>query len=304
MSFTVVVIGLAAGTMLVLALAMSFVLGWANHAFHVETDPRVDAVNDVLPAANCGACGYVGCNEYAEAVVLEGESINLCTVGGASCAKQIADILGVEVEETWPYRAVIHCAADNTQRKGMHPYLGEMSCAAANVISGVQGCTYGCLGFGDCEEACDFDAINMRNGLAEIDYEKCTGCKACAKVCPRNIITMVPFKAERMLVVACSNKDFGADVKKVCTIGCIGCKQCARQSDLFEVENNLAVIDYNHYDPDNADFEPVFEKCQMETLVWVGKPTEKDQEAVADEEAPHRVEADFKTTVDNTEWWG
>ena len=108
---TWIVILLAAGTMVLLAVVMSIVLGWANRAFHVEVDPRVVAIQDVLPDANCGGCGYVGCNEYAGAIVKNNAPPNLCTVGGAGCIAAIAEVLGVEVEETWPYRAVVHCAA-------------------------------------------------------------------------------------------------------------------------------------------------------------------------------------------------
>ncbi len=301
---TIVIIALAATTMLILAIAMSFVLGWANQAFHVEVDPKIVKVNDVLPGANCGGCGYVGCNDYAEAVVLTGESVTKCPVGGSSCASSIADILGVEVEDSWPYKAVIHCAADETQRKGRLEYKGEKTCAAANVIAGIQGCTYGCLGFGDCVEACNFDAMELSKALPRVLYEACTGCGACAKVCPRNIITMAPFKAEQMLVIACSNADFGAEVKAVCEIGCIGCKLCAKANDLFSMEGNLPVLDYDRYDPSTADFTEALDKCRMESLITVGVPSAAQKEAVADEELPERIEADFKTTVDDTEWRG
>ncbi len=302
--FTWVVISLAAGTMLLLAIAMSFILGWANQAFHVEVDPKIIQVNDVLPGANCGGCGYVGCNEYAEAVVLNGESVSKCPVGGASCAEAVAAVMGVEVEQSWPYKAVIHCGADFDQRKGRMDYVGEKTCSAANVISGIQGCTYGCLGFGDCVVACTFDAMLLKNGLPEVIYDKCTGCGACAAACPRNIITMVPFKAERIMVVACCNKDFGGEVKAVCEVGCIGCKACTKVNDLLEMDGNLPVLNYDVYDPAATDFSDALHKCPMDSLVFVGTPTEADKQAVADEEIPDRVEADFKTTADEAEWRG
>ena len=295
---------LAAGTMLVLALAMAYILGWANTAFHVDVDPRIEAAIDILPAANCGGCGYVGCSEYAEALVKDGEVVTKCTVGGAGCAADLGQLLGVEVEETWPYRAVIHCAATYEQRLGRMPYSGEPTCAAANVISGIQGCTYGCLSLGDCGRACEYDAIHTVDGKTEVDYDKCTGCGACARACPRNIITMVPFKAEQMMVVGCSNKDFGKEVTTVCTVGCIGCSACAKVDELFQVEGNLSEISYETYEPETHDFEPVLDKCPRKSLVLVGKPSEKDLAAVADEELPERIEADFKTTVDDTEWRG
>lgn len=301
---TWIVIVLAAGTMVLLAVAMSIVLGWANRTFHVEVDPQVEAIQEVLPGANCGGCGYVGCNEYAEATVKGDAAPNLCTVGGASCTAAVSEILGVETEETWPYRAVVHCAATYEQRLGRNPYLGEPTCTAANVISGVQACVYGCLGFGDCVTACDYDAIHAVDGLVVVDYDKCTGCGACARVCPRNIITMVPFKAERMMVVACANKDFGNDVRTVCSVGCIGCKACERVEELLQITDNVPTVDYDNYDPVTATFEAAVDKCPRESLLFVGKPSAEDLAAVADEELPDRIEADFKTTADDAEWRG
>ena len=296
---------LAGATMLVLALFMAYVLGWASRALHVEVDPRVERVIGALPGANCGACGFVGCSEYAEAFVAGDAPPDKCPVGGESCAQEIAAILGVEVEQSWPFRPAVHCGATYEQRLGRSDYRGEMTCVSANIVSGVQGCTYGCTGFGDCREACDFDAVHIIDGLATIDYDKCTGCGACARACPRNIISMVPFKAERMLVVTCSNKDFGKDVKAVCKVGCLGCKACQRASDLFTVEENLSRIDYDKYDPDKmAEVNVALEKCPMKRIVVAGKPSEKDLAAVADREVPEIVTGDFKTTVDETEWHG
>jgi len=304
MMLTITVIALASVTMLVLATIMGAVLGWANRAFHVEVDPRVVAIDDALPAANCGGCGFVGCTDYAEAVVHEGAGVDLCAPGGSGVTEAIAEIMGVEVEQSWPYRAVVHCAATWEKRLLRHPYQGEPTCAAANLIADVQGCTYGCLGLADCEQVCDYDAIHVVEGLARVDYEECTGCGACIDACPRHIISRIPFKAELVLVVACSNKDFGAEVKQVCRVGCIGCKACSRFSDLIQIEENLPTLDYDQYDPVANDFTQSLQKCPMESLVWVGKPTAADLAAVAEEELPDRIEAEFETTVDQAEWRG
>jgi len=299
------IIILAVGTMLVLAIFMAYVLGWANKAFHVEVDPRVEAAMAALPGANCGGCGFVGCAEYAEAVVAQTAPVDKCPVGGSACAEELAEILGVEVAQSWPRRPVVHCGATYAQRLGRTEYRGEQTCTTANLIAGVQACTYGCLGFGDCTRACDFDAIHQIDGLATVDYDRCVGCGACAAACPRNIVTMVPFKTERMLVVTCSNKDFGKDVKAVCKVGCIGCKACQRASELFTVEDNISRIDYDQYDPDRMEAGSLaFDKCPMKRLMFVGKPSPGDLAAVADEEAPEIVQADFKTTVDKTDWQG
>ncbi len=300
-----VILGLAAATMLAMALVLSFVLGWANQTFHVEVDPRVDAVIEVLPGANCGGCGYVGCGEYAEAIVLEDAPVNLCTVGGESCTKTLADVMGVDASVSYPWRPVVHCGATSEDRLGKSPYLGEQRCGPANLVTDIQGCTYGCLGFGDCTRACDFDAIHIKKGLAQVDYEKCVGCGACAKACPRNIITMAPFKTDRMLVVQCSNQDAGKDVKSVCKVGCLGCKACERTSNLFTIDNNLSTINYDHYTLENLETGlAAAKKCPRNRLVFVGIPSEKDIMEAAEEDLPSVVRPDFKTTVDDTEWRG
>ncbi len=300
-----VTIGLSAGVLLAMAMALGYVLGWADRKFRVEVDPRVVQVIDVLPGANCGGCGYVGCGEYAEAVVLEHEAVNKCVVGGQRCALDVALIMGVEVGETLPYRPIVHCGAHYEDRLGRYEYHGEPRCSAANLVTGVQSCTYGCLGFGDCQRACRFDAIHVVDGLATVDYQSCVGCGACAKACPRNIITITPFKSEQVLAVACSNKDKGRDVMAVCRVGCIGCGACARISSLFKLEDNLSTIDYDAYTPEcSLEVMEACKKCPRKRLVFVGIPTPEDRRKARDLEAPDVVEPDFKTTVDDTEWRG
>ena len=300
---TIVTIGLSAGTMLGMAVLFTYILGWANKRFRVGVEPRVLAVIDALPGANCGGCGYVGCGEYAEAVVGEHEAVSRCTVGGQDCAVAVASIMGLEVGETLPYRPIVHCGARYEDRLGRHPYRGENQCSAANLVTGVQGCTYGCLGFGDCTLACQFDAIHVIDGLATVDYDACVGCGACAKVCPRNIITITPFKFEQMLAVTCSNKDRGKDVMAVCLVGCIGCGACARASNLFVLQDNLSTIDYDAYSTEcTLDLEEVCKKCKRNQLVFVGRPSADDKEKSRGLDAPEVVEPDFKTTVDDIEW--
>lgn len=291
--------------MLVLASFSGYLLGLANKVFHVEVDPRIDAVNAALPGANCGGCGFVGCMPYAEAVAAGKALPDKCTVGGASVAEAVAKIMGVEVKPSWPYRPVVHCRAHTSDKFGRTEYRGEQTCAAANIVGSIQGCAYGCLGLGDCVRACDYDAIHIVDGLATVDYEKCVGCGACARACPRNIISMTPFKRGRMLAVACSNKDFGKDVKAVCKVGCIGCTACSRTSDIFKMEGKIARIDYDKYDPDQLESARVaLSKCPARAIVEIGEPTPEDLAKVADEEAPAIAQADFKTTVDKTDWHG
>ena len=302
---TILTIALSAATLLGLAVVFAYILGWADQAFRVVTDPRLDAVVDALPGANCGGCGFVGCGEYAEAVVDGQTGVNLCTVGGASCTAALAKIMGVKATPSYPFRPIVHCGARYDDRLLRSDYQGVPRCATANLVAGVQGCVYGCLGFGDCVRACEYDAIHVVKGLATVDYDKCVGCAACARVCPRNIITINAFKTDRMLAVLCSNLDAGKDVKRVCKVGCLGCRACERTSDLFKVENNLSTINYETYAQSN--FEDVLKatkKCPRNRLVFVGKPSSADIAAVADEELPDVVTPDFKTTVDDTEWRG
>lgn len=302
---TWVTISLSAATMVTMAVLLTSILGWANKKFHVDVDHRVLDIISALPGANCGGCGYVGCGEYAEAVALEHESVSKCTVGGQSCAQNVAAIMGVAVTEVLPYRPIVHCGAHFEDRLGRNDYQGEIRCSAANLVTDVQGCTYGCLGFGDCSRACNYDALQVIDGLATVDYEKCVGCGACAKVCPRNIITITPFKSERMLAVSCSNKDKGKDVIAVCNVGCIGCGACARTSNLFTLVDNLSTFDYDAYTPEcSLEVLEACNKCKRQRLVFVGKPTTDDLENAKGLEAPTLVEPDFKTTVDDTEWRG
>lgn len=302
---TTVTVILAAAVLLLLAIAMSSVLGWASNAFHVPVDKRIEEINEVLPAANCGGCGYVGCNEYAEAVVVGGEDVTLCPVGGSGTADELGQIMGIEVVDSWPQRPVIHCVAKREQRYQQSEYRGgELTCHAANMVAGIQGCPYGCLGYGDCERVCEYDALDIIDGLAVINYDKCTGCGKCVSACPRNIISNVPFKSERILAVTCSNKDFGNVVREMCEVGCIGCKACARViKGLITMKDNLPQMNMDAYKPE-LELQEVQNKCPREALVWIGKPTEADLRATEDEEAPRRAEADFKTTVDDAEWRG
>ncbi len=301
-----VTIGLSATTLFGMAIVISYILGWANKAFHVEVDPRITSISECLPGANCGGCGYVGCGDYAEAVVETGASVDKCPVGGAACATAIAEVMGVQVGESFPQRPIIHCGAHTHEKKMMTEYRGEKTCRAVNMVAGVQGCTYGCLGYGDCARACNYDAIHVIDGLATVDYEKCVGCGACGLVCPRNIITITPFKASKVLAVSCSNKDSGKDVMSVCEVGCIGCKACARVApELISMEGGLSTIHYEKYSRECAeDILKACEKCPKSRLVFVGMPSKTDLEETKDLDLPDVVEPDFKTTIDDTEWWG
>jgi len=271
-NLSIVTVLLASTVLGALAIAMGCVLGWANRIFHVDVDATVEAILNALPGANCGACGFLGCAEYAEAVAKREAAVDLCIPGGARCAEKLAEIMGVEFSEVVPYRAVVHCSACEKQRLHRSEYRGESTCVAANLVAYVQGCTYGCLGLGDCVRACPHDAIHIRDGLARVDYDRCTGCGVCVRACPRGVLSTVPFKSDSMLVVACSNQDFGPDVKAVCKVGCLGCGLCARENSLIEMHGHLPDIDYAEYDPESR-IGAIAEKCPRGCLIFVGKPT-------------------------------
>jgi RnfABCDGE-type electron transport complex B subunit len=273
----------------ILTLFFATLLGIAKEKLRVAEDPRIPAVVDALPAANCGGCGFAGCADFAKAVVESRAPCDGCPVGGSKTAAKVAEILGVEVVETFPYRPVIHCAARTEDKLGVVPYDGVQTCSEAHIVGVTQACTYGCLGYGDCAGACTFDALHMVAGKPVVNYDKCTGCGACVKACPRNIIEQIPFKQEQMLVVACANKEPAREVKKVCRVGCVGCKACQRIfADLFNVTDNLAYMNYDKYTAElgDAEFEPVLAKCPAKALVYFGKPKpEYARQLAAEDEA-------------------
>jgi RnfABCDGE-type electron transport complex B subunit len=281
---------LASAVLFGVTLVFATLLGVAKEKLRVEEDPRIERVNDVLPAANCGGCGFAGCADFAKAVVEKRAECTGCPVGGSATAERIAAILGVEVVRTYPYRPVVHCGARRSDKLGVVPYEGVTSCVEADVVGVTQACTYGCLGYGDCAAACPHDAIDMDDGLPVVVYDKCTGCGICVKACPRNLIEQIPFKQERMLVIACANKEPAKCVKAVCTVGCIGCGLCQRLfADLFRVEGNLAYLDYEQYtgenDEDNEPLQKVLQKCPADAMVYFGKPRPEYAEQLAREEA-------------------
>ncbi len=202
-------------------------LAYASKKFYVEVDPRIAKIIDVLPGSNCGACGKPGCSGFAAAVVSGESEPTGCTAGGPTVAEKIADIMGVEAKTVEPMVAVVRCGGGKKEAKDKYNYFGIKTCAAAKLVdNGHKACEYGCLGFGDCCEACPYDALNMGdNGLPIVDDDKCTGCGLCVIACPRDVMEMIPRSAQ--IYIACRSKDRGKAVKEVCTVGCTGCSLCA-----------------------------------------------------------------------------
>lgn len=233
-----------------IGLISAVILYVASKKFAVYEDPRIAQVAEVLPQANCGGCGFPGCSGFAAACVkagsLEGK---MCPVGGQPTMEKVASILGLEAAASEPKVAVVRCNGTCANRPKLTQYDGVCSCVVANsTFGGETGCTFGCLGCGDCVSACQFDAIHMNpeTGLPEVDESKCTACGACSKACPRNIIEIRPKgKNNRRVYVQCVNKDKGAVARKACAAACIGCGKCVKVCpfEAITLENNLAYID-------------------------------------------------------------
>lgn len=262
---------LAGATMLGLGMVFAVVLLIASIKLKVEVDPKVEQVMETLPNIDCGACGFAGCASYAKAVVEDPELIGACAPGGSETSEKIALALNLQVSDSGaPSRPIIHCRATGQDKVFYANYDGIPSCTATNAQPNVQACKFGCMGYGDCTRACKFDALHIIDGLAVVDYEKCTGCTACAKTCPRNLIEMVPYTHENMMVVACSSQESGKDTRKMCKVGCIACKLCTKKSDCFTMNGNNARTDYEKYSP-NEGTDISIEKCPTGVIVYRGK---------------------------------
>ena len=226
-----------------LGLIAGLVLAVASVLMAVPRDEKAEALRECLPGANCGACGYSGCDGYAKAMAHEGAKVGLCSPGGEQVAAATAAILGVSAE-TETKTALVRCGGCEEFTTRKLEYKGIPTCAAASQFYGGDWlCNYGCLGYGDCRSACEYGAITVENGLAHIDPGRCRGCSLCVKTCPKGLITLAPGGAKG--VVRCSSHDKGAQVRKACKVGCIACMRCTKacQYDAIHVDNFLASID-------------------------------------------------------------
>ena len=239
-------------SLVALGILSAVILYFVAQKFKVEEDPRIDEVEEMLPGANCGGCGFPGCRGFAEAMVKADDISNLnCPVSDADGMKAIASYLGHEAVAAKPKLAVVRCNGTCDNRPKVNNYNGASSCAIeASLYGGDTGCSYGCLGHGDCVAACKFDAMYMdpETGLPVIIEENCVACGACVEACPKDIIELrnVGPKSRRIFV-SCVNKDKGGVAKKACSVACIGCGKCFKvcEHDAITIENNLAYIDYD-----------------------------------------------------------
>lgn len=235
----------------IIGCSAAVILFLVARKFNVQEDPRIDLVEQALPGANCGGCGFSGCRNFAEACVKADVLDNLrCPVGGTPTMSEVGNILGLTTEISEPMIAVVRCSGSCEKRPHVNTYNGAKNCAIANSLySGETGCSFGCLGFGDCVTVCQFDAIhiNMETRLPEVDDDKCTACGACVKACPKSIIELrKKGPKNRRIFVGCVNKDKGGIARKACTVACIGCGKCVKECsfDAITIENNLAYIDF------------------------------------------------------------
>ncbi len=276
---------LAGLIMLGLGTAFAIILLIASERLKVPADPKFVAIYDALPHLDCGACGYPGCSGYAKAVQADPQLLGTCAPGGPDAAAKIAAILNLQISNSGPpHRPIVRCRAHTADRTYYATYEGIASCTSANALANAQACKFGCMGFGDCVRACKFDAIHVVDGLSTVDYEKCTGCGACSRTCPRNLIVMVPFAHDPMMTVACSSRESGKVTRTMCQVGCIACGLCVKQSDAFAVEDNLARLDFAKYEP-SGQSEAAYNKCPTGVIVYRGRSAPAPREPKAKQPA-------------------
>ena len=247
----------------VLGLLFGVLLSIASKVFAVEMNPVVGNILGVLPGANCGACGFPGCEGIANAIAEGKAPTNACPIGGNAVAQKVAAILGSEAGEVTRQVAVVRCNGTCDLAKDKYNYYGIKDCRyMAQIGGGNKACSYGCLGCGTCKDVCPFDAIEMVDGVAHIIKDKCKACNKCVVICPKKIIELMPY--DRHTVIKCASQDKGKTVRENCKVGCIGCqicvKKCPKQSINFE--NNLAHIDYSGC----IDCKTCVKNCPMKTI--------------------------------------
>ncbi len=264
MTETLIAIGFISGLSVLLAIVLTI----ANTKLKVFEDPRIDVVEEFLPGANCGACGYAGCRTFADMVVKGKLSPSSCPVGGPTAAGFIANYLGIDAGASEKKVARLLCAGGSDVAVQVGAYQGFQSCrSAATVTGGPKGCSFGCIGLGDCKEVCTFDAIQMApNGLPIVDVDKCTSCGDCVKICPKGLFAIMP--VSRRLVVQCKSLLSGDDAERLCRVACTACGRCAADAPegLIEMRHNLPFI---NMDKIELQTSIATLRCPTSAIVWI-----------------------------------
>lgn len=237
----------AFGWFALIALVLGIILAAASKIFFVKTDERIPKVKDCLPGANCGGCGFAGCEALAAAIVKGEAPVDACNACSDDAVKAISEIMGVAPDPNKvKLRAQVMCSGTHDLAKKKYVYEGVSDCVAANRLAGGDKlCPNGCVGLGTCVDACKFGAIKVVNGVATVEYEKCRACGACVAACPKKLIRLVPASTPHW--VGCMSADKGAVTRTYCDIGCIGCKICEKncEAGAITVNGNVAEIDYS-----------------------------------------------------------
>jgi len=253
--------------MTIFGVGVGLILAVAGKKLYVKSDCRIEAIAEMLPKVNCGGCGRVGCAELAKDIAEGAAAVDACPVGGNELARAVAEVMGVPLDrKTVHYRAQVMCSGTNDFARRKFKYAGIKDCVAANRLSGGDKvCPNGCLGFNTCADSCPFDAIHIINGVAAVDYHKCTACGVCVIACPKQIIKLIPYEATHW--VGCISTDRGATVRKYCDVGCIACNLCVKKcpEDAITVDDNFAVI--NH---EKCSSCGECEKVCPQRVIWSG----------------------------------
>lgn len=266
-----------------MGLLFGLLLSIASKVFAVYVDPLVGNILGVLPGANCGACGFPGCEGLANAIANGKAPCNACTIGGNSVAQKVATLMGQDAQEVEKMVAVVKCNGTCANAKNKYTYHGYNDCRYVNQIGGGnKSCFYGCLGCGTCKDVCPFDAITMVDGVAFILKDKCKACNKCIEICPKKLIELMPYK--RHTVVKCNSLDKGKTVKENCAVGCIGCKMCEKKcpKEAITVTNSLAHIDYLKC----VDCNMCVKVCPQKTIISDKPPRVKPTPIQTQEQAP------------------
>jgi len=262
-----------------LGLVFGIILAVSYRFLRVEEDPRLEQVKDLLPGNNCGACGEPGCGGFADKVVAGVKAPGHCTVASAAAIEAIADVLGVDAGKEEKRVARLHCAGGRSRAGQIAGYEGYEGCRAAHTVGGGgKGCAWGCLGLGDCEVVCDYDAIYMNDdGLPVVIPDKCTACGDCVEACPRNLFVIQPMSEK--LIVQCSAPLSGDAATELCSVACDACGRCAQDAapGLVTMKNNLPVVDYSAGGPASPQATL---RCPTGAIQWVEEEQLSEQKLV------------------------